>query len=296
MTAVAAYRPSETGNFQFRYTPQTVQTLARGNNPVYTQIQRDVSHMQFDTGRLNVSPRVPKEEIHFVKVGQDEYFMGGPSAAPQPFFPIPTKPGMPCPGQPAHGAPNGTAPVFDQPFQPPVNGPVNNPPANNGRVRFTERFAGSFNRFWQGSATQAQGMGETLYGVGKAAVYAPAGALEGTGRAAIALTGGRVVYDSKTPMQNMGEGFAQAGQGMGTVIDGAAQSIEGAAGMVVYAPLAGLELTAKAAGVAAGGVAAVGYGVYRGAAWTGKQVKESFVGQEFLSGFNLIASHKPQDN
>lgn len=295
MTAVAAYRPTQMdAGVQFRYTPNVVQSLARGNTDRYTQIQRDVAHMQFDTGRLNVSPRVPKEEIHFVKVGQDEYFMGGPAAAPQPFFPIPTKPGSPAyPGAPV-GNPNGGAPVFSDPFVPPVASPINNQPA--GRPRFSDKFAGSFEHFWGGQVTQAQGMGQTLYGAGKAVVYAPAGALEGAGRTAIALTGGKVVYEGTTPGQHMGDGFVNMGQGMGTMVNGMAQSVEGAAGMMVYAPLAGLELTAKAAGVAVGGVAAVGYGLYRGAAWTGTQVKESFVGQEFLAGFNLVASHKPKSN
>lgn len=294
MTAVAAYSAtSANAGIQFRYTPQTVQSLARGENTIYTQIQRDVAHMQFDTGRLHVSPRVPKEEIHFVKVGQDEYFLGGPSATPQPFFPIPTKPDMPC----VPGHPNSTAPILEDPFKPPVGTPAPQQPQPPGRVRYTEKFASSFNRYWKGQITQAVGLTNTIAGVGKAAVYAPAGALEGAGRAAIALTGGRVIYDHKTPLEHMGEGFSHAGQGMATVVDGMGQSLEGAAGMAIYAPLAGLELTAKAAGVAAGGVAAVGYGIYRGAAWTGKQVKESFVGQEFLSGFNLIAgAAKPSKN
>jgi hypothetical protein len=296
MTAVAAYRPNQmdTGSMQFRYAPNVVQSLARGNNATYTQIQRDVAHMKFDTGRLNVSPRVPKEEIHFVTVGQDEYFMGGPATAPQPFFPMPTKPGMPnYPGSPVGNNPNSPAPVFNDPFVPPTH---NAPTQQPGRERFSDKFAGSFNHYWEGQVTSARGFGETVYGAGKAIAYAPAGALEGVGRTAIALTGGKVTYDGTTPGQNMGDGFGRMGQGAGTMINGAAQSLEGAAGMVVYAPLAGLELTAKAAGVAVGGVVAVGYGVYQGAAWTGQQVKESFVGQEFLSGFNLIASKKPKSH
>jgi hypothetical protein len=292
MTAVAAYRPTNSSAVQFRYTPQVVQTLNRGNNAVYSQIQKDVAHMQFDTGRLNVSPRVPKEEIRFVKVGQDEYFMGGPCASPAPFFPVPTKPG--CPGAPS-------APVFEvpagapcyPPFQPPVNGPQPQPQQPGQPLRYTQKFGQSFERFAEGQGTILQGAGQTTYGVAKAAIYAPAGAIEGVGRAAVALTGGKVVYEGKTPLQHMGDGFATAGEGVVTMAKGTGQSIEGAAGMVVYAPLAGLELTARAAGVAAGGVAAVGYGIYKGAAWTGKQVKESFVGQEFLAGFNLVAGAKP---
>lgn len=287
MTALTAYAQTDV---QFRYTPQVIKTLDRGESAIYTQIQREAAQMHFETDRLHISPRVPKEEIRYVKVGQDEYFMGAPSPAPQPFFPIPTKPGMPS----TPGHPNGTAPVFEVPFKPPVANPH---PQHPGRVRYTERFANSFHRYWEGQMTQIVGLADTVAGVGKAAVYAPAGALEGVGRTAVALTGGRVIYDKKTPLEHMGEGFAHAGQGMATVVDGLGQSLEGAAGMAVYAPLAGLELTARAAGVAAGGVAAVGYGIYRGAAWTGKQVKESFIGQEFLAGFNLIAgAAKPSKN
>ena len=79
----------------------------------------------------------------------------------------------------------------------------------------------------------------------------------------------------------MGDGVTEVGYGMKKFGEGSAESAAGLGKAVLFAPLATLESTAKGAGVVTGIVVAGGY-------WTGKQISESFIGQEFKKGFYTV--------
>lgn len=129
----------------------------------------------------------------------------------------------------------------------------------------------------EGTADQLIGAGTMVAGTLQTAVYAPLGALEAVGRTAVAITGGNVSYDRPSPLHRMGEGVEIVGQGAGQVLVGTAKQAVGVTGALVYAPLASLELVAHGAGMVAGG-----------AVWVGKQVSDSFVGQEFKAGYHDV--------
>lgn len=136
------------------------------------------------------------------------------------------------------------------------------------------KFARSLEKVGASLGGQLTGAGTMVVGAAQTAVYAPAGALEAAGRTAVAMTGGNVSYDHPSPLNRMGDGIETMGQGAGQVLVATGQQAVAATEAMVYAPMAGLEVLARGAGVVAGS-----------AAWVGKQVGDSFVGQEFKAGY-----------
>lgn len=143
---------------------------------------------------------------------------------------------------------------------------------------YSQKFSKSLERLGQAQLDQLDGAGQVLTGAAQATVYAPLGALEAAGRTAVAITGGRVVYDQPSPLQQMGQGFEQMGEGTGKMAVATGKQVVAAVDSLAYAPLAAMEVTAHGAGMVVGGAVKAG-------SWVSKQVSESFVGKEFAAGY-----------
>lgn len=275
MSVAAVNRPTVNYNTQinFRLSPDQVQSISirqsyqpagdsyrsncqTGNLPTQT--------FTFDLtgGGRSAAPAQPQ------RVGNEEYFLGGELITPGPS----------APAYPTHPHPISEV-ISPAPQQP--NGP-------SARKSFAQKFGEGANQYIDGQVTMIKGTGNVVAGTAKTVIVAPLGALEVLGRGAIALTGGKVTYENKSPLQHMGDGVRQAGNGLVTVAEGGLQTMAGAGKMVAYAPLATLELTARGTGMVVGATVAVGY-------WAGNQVAKSFVGQEFMAGFRTMipAGAKP---
>lgn len=139
------------------------------------------------------------------------------------------------------------------------------------------KFAKSLEKVGQSMGEQLTGAGTMVVGAAQTTVYAPLGALEAVGRTAVALTGGNVSYDRPSPLHQMGDGLDTVGQGAGQVLVATGKQALAATEAMVYAPMAGMEVIARGAGMVAGS-----------AAWAGKQVSDSFLGKEFRAGYQGV--------
>lgn len=165
----------------------------------------------------------------------------------------------------------------------PVSAPkASHPATDTPRVSVTERLRNSFGKYWSGQKTAAAGLGQTIAGVGRATLHAPMASLELMGRSAVAMSGGQVTYAGATPVDRMGAGLSDTGRGLTTLAQGSAQAMLGSLELTGYAAAAGVAVTAKGAGMAAGAVAVATRGM-------GGTLKDTFVGEQFLSGFQLVA-------
>lgn len=182
--------------------------------------------------------------------------------------------GHPIPGQPGTpGQPGGAIPIGNP--NTPIGQPVNQPKS------YMQHLGDGFAEMGHGGGTILEGYGQTMLGAGKTIVNAPLSGLEVLGRGAIAITGGRVVYDNPSPISRMGEGVADMAHGTYKMADGTVDVLAATGKVAVYAPAAIIEGTARGTGMVVGGVVAGGYIATRAAA-------NSYVGQEFMKGFHSI--------
>lgn len=282
-----AYTPHPT---HMHSHPQHVQHHTRQSN-VYSNIQRDAVQIVH-------RPYAPQQPVQFppYQPNQPSY----PAQRPvQGGFPVYQQPGTPQPYQPAPrlAYPPAASPFPD--YQPVPGKGVPSDIANmdpvqgkTRRINFVKKFGEGMNQMGQGAATQLEGAAQTTAGAAKSAVYAPLTGVEVLGRGAIALTGGKATYENGAPSDHFVDGFADAASGFGKVVEGTGQMVAGAGKAAIYTAGAGLQVGARGAGVAAGATAAVAYGAYKGVAWVGRQVEDTWLAQEFVGGFNVIASHK----
>lgn len=154
-----------------------------------------------------------------------------------------------------------------------------------GKASYRDKLAADGQKFLQADREQAKAYGQFFKGSARAVAYAPLGVVEMVGRSAVAISGGHAEYGNQAPSDQIGRGLVEAGHGASSWAVSTDKKIQALASSMVHAPMAGLEATAEGVGMVAGSVVRAG-------SWAGQQVKESFLGQAFGSGYQAaMPSH-----